>query len=256
MVLVADPLNVLSDRRDEGGVNKVLADRPRNAKESAEQPHVSEGIGGVLRRVLRAEEPEQAFLQVQGFRAGARAVNLADLVQADAARAAVAACLSRLQRQAALEGVQSGAGGVGDELPPGPVAGVLLGAALAQEPAVPDTDERERQVPDPLPRSPVLPLDGAAVPGQAVGAVAQDGAEQPAVEDDAPLDAGDATELAELLGFLGDWLESDCDNLTASLVRFIGSTAYGPGSLREDFARFRFLLGVTDGEGLFAPGEP
>jgi hypothetical protein len=71
-----------------------------------------------------------------------------------------------------------------------------------------------------------------------------------------PLDAGDATELAELLGFLGDWLESDRDNLAASPTRFIGSTVYGPGSPREDFARFRFLLGVTDGEGLFTPGEP
>jgi hypothetical protein len=40
------------------------------------------------------------------------------------------------------------------------------------------------------------------------------------------------------------------------LARFIGSTAHGPDSLREDFARFRFLLGVTDGAGLFAPDEP
>jgi hypothetical protein len=71
-----------------------------------------------------------------------------------------------------------------------------------------------------------------------------------------PLDVSDAIELAELLQFLGGWLESDHDILAASLVRFIGSTAYGPGSLREDFARFRFLLGVTDGEGLFTPDEP
>jgi hypothetical protein len=71
-----------------------------------------------------------------------------------------------------------------------------------------------------------------------------------------PLDVGDAIELAELLELLGNWLESDHDNLAASLARFIGSTAYGPDSLREDFARFRFLLGVTDGEGLFIPDEP
>jgi hypothetical protein len=70
-----------------------------------------------------------------------------------------------------------------------------------------------------------------------------------------PLDAGDAIELAELLELLGSWLESDRDNLSASLARFIGSTAYGPDSLREDFARFRFLLGATDGEGLFTPDE-
>jgi hypothetical protein len=71
-----------------------------------------------------------------------------------------------------------------------------------------------------------------------------------------PLDIGDAIELAELLEFLGNWLESDHDNLAGSLARFIGSTVYGLDSLREDFARFRFLLGVTDGEGLFTPDEP
>ena len=70
------------------------------------------------------------------------------------------------------------------------------------------------------------------------------------------LDAGDAAELAELLQFLGGWLEYDHNNLAASLARFVGSTAYGPASLREDFARFRFLLGVTDGEGVFIPDEP
>jgi hypothetical protein len=51
-----------------------------------------------------------------------------------------------------------------------------------------------------------------------------------------PLDVGDAIELAELLEFLGDWLESDHDNLAGSLARFTGSPAYGPASLREDFA--------------------
>jgi len=65
--------------------------------------------------------------------------------------------------------------------------------------------------------------------------------------------AGDAVELLE---FLGAWLESDHDSLAASLPRLVGSTAYGPASLREDFARFRFLLGATDGEGLFTLGEP
>ena len=70
-----------------------------------------------------------------------------------------------------------------------------------------------------------------------------------------PLDVGDAIELAELLEFLGNWLEADHDNLAGSLARFIGSTAYGPDSLREDFARFRFLLGLTDGEGLLPPDE-
>lgn len=34
------------------------------------------------------------------------------------------------------------------------------------------------------------------------------------------------------------------------------SGQYGPGTLREDFAWFGFLLGVTDGEGLFTSDEP
>jgi hypothetical protein len=70
------------------------------------------------------------------------------------------------------------------------------------------------------------------------------------------LDAADAVELAELLEFLGDWLESDRANLTASLARFVGCPDYGPDTLRSDFARFRFLLGVTDGEGVFTPDRP
>jgi hypothetical protein len=71
-----------------------------------------------------------------------------------------------------------------------------------------------------------------------------------------PLDVSDAIELAELLGFLSDWLDSDRAALAASLTRFTGSEASGLDSLRDDSARFRFLLGVTDGEGMFTPGEP
>lgn len=71
-----------------------------------------------------------------------------------------------------------------------------------------------------------------------------------------PIDAVDAIELAELLQFLSGWLESDHASLTASLTRFTGSPAYGPNELHGDFARFRFLLGLTDGEGLFTPDEP
>jgi hypothetical protein len=56
----------------------------------------------------------------------------------------------------------------------------------------------------------------------------------------------DAVELAEMLQFLGD---------AESLARFVGVPDYGPASLREDFARFAFLLGATDGEDLFAPDE-
>lgn len=70
------------------------------------------------------------------------------------------------------------------------------------------------------------------------------------------MDTADEIELAELLQFLGDWMKSDHDYLAASLTRFTGSPAYGPVELRGDFARFRFLLGVTDGEGVFTPDEP
>lgn len=70
-----------------------------------------------------------------------------------------------------------------------------------------------------------------------------------------PIDTGDAIELAELLQFLRDWLESDREYFAASLARFVGSPAYGPGSLRDDLARFGFLPGATDGEGLFGPDD-
>lgn len=62
------------------------------------------------------------------------------------------------------------------------------------------------------------------------------------------LDTADVVELAELLQFLRDWLESDRDGLAASLIRFTGSRAYGSMALHDDLARFRFLLGQSDGE--------
>lgn len=68
-----------------------------------------------------------------------------------------------------------------------------------------------------------------------------------------PLDVGDAIELAEILEFLSGWVECDRAVLAASLARFVGVPGYGLDSLCEDFARFRFLLGFTDGEGLFTP---
>jgi hypothetical protein len=70
-----------------------------------------------------------------------------------------------------------------------------------------------------------------------------------------PFDVGDAVELAELLEFLSGWLESDRSVLTASLAQFVGVPDYGPDSLREDFARFRFLLDFTGGEGLLPPDD-
>jgi hypothetical protein len=41
-----------------------------------------------------------------------------------------------------------------------------------------------------------------------------------------------------------------------SLTRFVGCDACGVQSLRHDLARFTFLLGESDGEGLFSPSIP
>ena len=59
-------------------------------------------------------------------------------------------------------------------------------------------------------------------------------------------------ELCQFLQFLDDWLGTDHE-LSTSLVRFVGVNGYGLETLRGDLARFMFLLGETDGEGLFTP---
>jgi hypothetical protein len=69
------------------------------------------------------------------------------------------------------------------------------------------------------------------------------------------LDAADAMELGQLLQFLDDWLSADHGPLNESLTRFVGCDAYGAGSLRRDLARFMFLLGESDGQGLFSPPD-
>jgi hypothetical protein len=58
------------------------------------------------------------------------------------------------------------------------------------------------------------------------------------------------THPAPIKQFIRDWLQSDRGNLTVSLAQFAGNPAYGPDALLGDFARFRFLLGMTDGEGV------
>jgi hypothetical protein len=69
------------------------------------------------------------------------------------------------------------------------------------------------------------------------------------------LDSVDAAELAELLGFLADWLASDPSRLGASLLTFAGHPAYGTRQLQDDLHRFAFLPGGNDGEPLFGPGQ-
>jgi hypothetical protein len=67
------------------------------------------------------------------------------------------------------------------------------------------------------------------------------------------LSLDDAMELGQLLQFPDDWLTTDHEQLRTSLARFIGTDGYGVGTLRDDLVRFMFLLGETDGEGLFSP---
>jgi hypothetical protein len=67
------------------------------------------------------------------------------------------------------------------------------------------------------------------------------------------LSPDDAMELGQLLQFLDDWLATDRDAACESLARFVGCDAYGVHSLRHDLARFTFLLGESDGNGLFSP---
>ena len=69
------------------------------------------------------------------------------------------------------------------------------------------------------------------------------------------LDAVDAVELGETLGFIGDWMLSDRERLAESLRRFVGVDGYDIEQLRADLARFGFLLGVSDGEVLFGGDE-
>ncbi len=54
-------------------------------------------------------------------------------------------------------------------------------------------------------------------------------------------------ELGQLLQFLDDWLATDHGPVKDSLTRFVGCDAYGAETLRDDLARFTFLLGGSDG---------
>jgi hypothetical protein len=65
----------------------------------------------------------------------------------------------------------------------------------------------------------------------------------------------DATELAETLTFLTQWLSgSQKQALADSFTAFVGHPAYNTDALCADLHRFAFLLGASDGEDLF--GEP
>jgi hypothetical protein len=69
------------------------------------------------------------------------------------------------------------------------------------------------------------------------------------------LDLSDATEIAETLTLLTQWLSGSQQHILAeSFGAFIGHPAYNTGTLCTDLRRFVFLLGVSDGEDLF--GEP
>jgi hypothetical protein len=72
---------------------------------------------------------------------------------------------------------------------------------------------------------------------------------------DLRLDLTDATELAETLQLITDWLNHDPDRLNTSLTQFIGHPAYNTSHLAHDLHRFTFLLGGNDGETLFTTDQ-
>jgi hypothetical protein len=69
------------------------------------------------------------------------------------------------------------------------------------------------------------------------------------------LDPADAMELTQLLQLIADWLDADPQRLAPSLLDYTGHPAYGLDELRTDLDRFTFLLGGSDGERLFQPGQ-
>jgi len=69
------------------------------------------------------------------------------------------------------------------------------------------------------------------------------------------LHPADAAELAEILGFISQWLACDPGRLEAPLARFAGHPAYTTAHLRGDLDRFIFLLGESDGEDLSGGGD-
>lgn len=74
---------------------------------------------------------------------------------------------------------------------------------------------------------------------------------------DITLDLTDAIELAETLTLLTEWLScSQKHALAENFAAFIGHPAYNTGTLCADLRRFVFLLGASDGEGLFSEPTP
>ena len=70
------------------------------------------------------------------------------------------------------------------------------------------------------------------------------------------LEAGDAMELGELLGFIGEWLERDRHDLGASLRSYVGSDGYDVDELVNDARRFAILLGDGDSSALLGAEQP
>jgi len=70
------------------------------------------------------------------------------------------------------------------------------------------------------------------------------------------LDHADATELAEMLTFLAEWLNRQTPAHADSLAAFVGNTGYDIDTLRADLHRFAFLLGISDGEELSGESTP
>jgi len=74
---------------------------------------------------------------------------------------------------------------------------------------------------------------------------------------DINLDRSGATELAELLGFLADWISgAHRQTIADSLAAFVGQADYHLDELAGGLQRFVFLLGLSGREELFGDPTP
>lgn len=65
------------------------------------------------------------------------------------------------------------------------------------------------------------------------------------------LAAEDATELAELLEFVADFIDHDLKRAGEALRAFVTSRGYDAASLKADLHRFAFLLGGSSARLVF-----
>ena len=163
------------------GVDHVPAGGPGGAEQGGDYAEVSETGGGFGSGVAGFEEVKEPPLGLEHARVWARWSRAFGLVQAGSAGTSLPPSGGGLVRvrMPALGRVQGAVRGPGNQLRRRPPQGVALRASVLQEHLVVWAGEDDRQVPYCLPRSAVVLLDGAAVTGQALRAVAREVVEQP-----------------------------------------------------------------------------